>query len=179
VPAGWNHSQEKKMDATMSANETGAPKRTEAREPRRRAPAHDGRPRTEVNRIRNEVPELATPVWAKRVAVGLGWFSIGLGLLELFGTHQLEEWLGVDNAKLIRAYGVREIAAGAGILMGSRIAPFIWNRVAGDAVDIASLAAAFRSDDSNRRNLAIALGAVLGVTALDIVDGMALSSTRS
>jgi hypothetical protein len=163
------------MDATL----TEKPPQGEGGQARRRAPAHDGRPRTEVNRIRNEVPELATPVWAKRVAVGLGWFSIGLGLLELFGTHQLEEWLGVDNTKLIRAYGVREIAAGAGILMGSRIGPFIWNRVAGDAVDIASLGAAFRDDDSNRRNLAIALGAVLGVTALDIVDGLALSRTRS
>ena len=163
------------MDATL----TEKPPQGEGAQSRRRAPAHDGRPRTDVNRIRNEVPELATPVWAKRVAVGLGWFSIGLGLLELFGTHQLEEWLGVDNTRLIRAYGVREIAAGAGILMGSRIAPFVWNRVAGDAVDIASLGAAFRSDDSNRRNLAIALGAVLGVTALDIVDGMALSRTRS
>jgi hypothetical protein len=166
-------------DATMNANETGAPRRREAWEPQRRAPAHDGRPRSDVNRIRTEVPELATPVWGKRLAVGLGWFSIGLGLFELFGTRQLEEWLGVENAKLIRAYGVREIAAGAGILMGSRIAPFIWNRVAGDAVDLASLGAGFRSEDANKRNLAIAIGAVLGVTALDIIDGMALSKTRS
>jgi hypothetical protein len=158
------------MDATMDTATT---------EGRRRAPAHDGRPRTAVNRIRHEVPELATPVWAKRLAVGLGWFSIGLGLAELLATHQLEEWLGVDNTRLIRAYGLREVAAGVSILMGSRIAPFIWNRVAGDAVDIASLGAAMRDEDSNRRNLAIALGAVLGVTALDVVDGMALSRTRS
>jgi hypothetical protein len=167
------------MDATMNAKRTGAPMREEAREPRRRAPAHDGRPRTDVNRIRHEVPELATPVWAKRLAVGLGWFSIGLGLAELLATNQLEEWLGVDNAKLIRAYGVREIAAGAGILMGSRIAPLIWNRVVGDAIDLASLGAGFRSEDANKRNLAIAIGAVLGVTALDILDGAALSRTRS
>jgi len=63
--------------------------------------------------------------------------------------------------------------------MGSRIAPFIWNRVAGDAVDLASLGAGFRSEDANKRNLAIAIGAVLGVTALDILDGLALSKTRS
>lgn len=163
----------------MSADLTEAPGRTRADQPRRRAPAHEGRPRTEVNRIRNEVPELATPVWAKRLAVGLGWFSIGLGLAELLGTRQLEEWLGVDNSKLIRAYGMREIAAGAGILMGSKVGPFLWNRVVGDAIDLASLGAAMRDDDSNRRNLAIAIGAVLGVTALDIVDGMALSRTRS
>ena len=166
------------MDATINATETGARRRTKSSE-QRRAPAHDGRPRTEVNRIRNTVPELGTPVWAKRLAVGLGWFSIGLGLAELLATDRLEEWLGVENSKLIRGYGVREIAAGVGILMGSRIAPFVWNRVAGDAVDLASLGVAFRESDSNRRNLAIAVGAVLGVTALDIVDGLALSRTRS
>ena len=156
------------MDATM----------TEA--PRRSAPAAMGRPRTEVNRIRNEVPELATPVWAKRLSVGLGWFSIGLGLAELAATGPLTRWLGVeDHAKLVRAYGLREIAAGASILMGSRIAPFLWGRVAGDAVDLASLGAAMRDEDANRRNLAIAIGAVVGVTALDILAGQRMSATRS
>ena len=156
------------MDATMTET------------PRYSAPAAMGRPRTEVNRIRNEVPELATPVWAKRLSVGLGWFSIGLGLAELAATGPLTRWLGVeDHAKLVRAYGLREVATGMSILMGSRIAPFLWGRVAGDAVDLASLGAAMRDDDSNRRNLAIAIGAVVGVTALDILAGQRMSATRS
>jgi len=159
------------MDATM----TGAPRRTA----QQRAPAHDGRPRTDVNRIRHTVPQLATPVWAKRLALGLGAFSVGLGLTELLGTRQLEEWLGVDNAKLIRAYGVREIATGVQILMGSRLAPLLWGRVAGDVLDLGSLGAALRDPDSNRRNVAIAIGAVVGVMLLDVLDGMALSKTRS
>ncbi len=162
----------------MNATMTGAPRRAEAWEGRR-APAHEGRPRTDVNRIRHEVPQLATPVWAKRLAVGLGFFSVGLGAMELLGTRQLEEWLGVENAKLIRAYGVREIATGVQILMGSRLAPLLWGRVAGDVLDLGSLGAAMRSPDANRRNLAIAVGAVVGVMLLDILDGMALSKTRS
>lgn len=156
------------MDATM----TGAPRGS--------APAQPGRPRTEVNRIRDTVPELATPVWSKRLAVGLGWFSIGLGLAELAATGPLTRWLGVeDHAKLVRAYGLREIAAGVGILTNSRIAPHLWGRVGGDALDLASLGAAMRDEDANRRNLAIAIGAVVGVTLLDIMAGKSLSATRS
>ncbi|HET7229479.1 MAG TPA: hypothetical protein VFJ16_05720 [Longimicrobium sp.] len=163
----------------MSATMTGDPRRSEAWEPQRRAPANGDVQRSDVNHIRNTVPELATPVWAKRLAVGLGYFSVGLGLVELLGTRRLEEWLGVENAKLIRAYGVREIATGVQILMGSRLAPLLWGRVAGDVLDLGSLGAALRDPDANRRNLAISVGAVAGVMLLDILDGMALSKTRS
>jgi hypothetical protein len=163
----------------MSATMAGDPMRTEDWEPQRRAPASGDVRRSEVNRIRNTVPELATPLWAKRLAVGLGYFSVGLGLLELLGTRKLERWFGVENAKLIRAYGVREIATGVQILMGSRLAPLLWGRVAGDVLDLGTLGVAARDEDANRRNLAIAGGAVLGVMLLDILDGMALSKTRS
>jgi hypothetical protein len=156
------------MDATMTET------------PRRSAPAAAGRPRTAVNEIRTTVPELATPVWAKRVAVGLGWFSIGLGLAELAAPGKITGWLGVgDHAKLVRSYGLREIAAGVGILTNSRIAPHLWGRVAGDTVDLASLGAALRNEDGNRQAIAIAIGAVAGITLLDILVGKSLSATRS
>lgn len=163
----------------MSATMTGNPMRSEAWEPQRRAPASGDVRRSDVNRIRNQVPELATPVWAKRLAVGLGYFSVGLGLMELLGTRKLERWFGVENARLIRAYGVREIGTGIQILMGSRLAPLLWGRVAGDVLDLGTLGVAARDEGANRRNLAIAAGAVLGVMLLDILDGMALSKTRS
>ena len=156
------------MDATMTET------------PRRSAPASAGRPRTAVNQIRTTVPELATPVWAKRLAVGLGWLSIGLGLAELAAPGKITRWLGVgDHAKLVRAYGLREVAAGVGILTNSRIAPHLWGRVAGDAVDLASLGAALRDEGSNRRAVTLAIGAVVGVTLLDILVGKSLSATRS
>jgi hypothetical protein len=133
-----------------------------------------------VNEVRDTVPELATPVWSKRLAVGLGWFSIGLGLAELAAPGKITGWLGVDDhAKLVRAYGLREIAAGVGILTNSRIAPHLWGRVAGDAVDLASLGAALRDEDSNRKAVTLAIGAVVGVTLLDILAGKSLSATRS
>ena len=144
------------------------------------APAHEGRARSEVNRIRETVPPYGTPVWAKRLAVGLGWFSVGLGLAELAATGPLTRWLGVEeHSNLVRAYGLREIATGAAILGGSKIGPFLWGRVAGDALDLASLGAAMRDEDSHRRQLGIAIGAVVGVTLLDILAGKRLSETYS
>jgi hypothetical protein len=66
-----------------------------------------------------------------------------------------------------------------GILLGSRLAPLLWARVAGDAVDLATLGAALRGDEANRRNLAIAIGAVAGVTLLDLLDARRMTETRS
>lgn len=43
--------------------------------------------------------------------------------------------------RLIRAYGVREIAKGVGILTSPNPTPWLWGRVAGDALDLATLAA--------------------------------------
>lgn len=156
------------MDATM----------TEA--PRRSAPAADGRPRTAVNEIRDTVPELATPVWAKRMALGVGWFSIGLGLAEVVAPGRITRLFGVRKGQnVVRGLGVREIASGVGILMGSRIAPVLWGRVAGDALDMASLGAALTDEEANKRMVMLGLGAVAGVMLLDAFLGKRLSETRS
>src|SRR5690242_1747607 len=76
-----------------------------------------------------------------RVARGLGWFSIGLGLAELLAPEGIARLVGSRNHKtLVRSYGIRELAAGIGILTRpSNPAPFVWSRVVGDLVDLASL----------------------------------------
>jgi len=117
----------------------------------------------------------------ERIAYGLGWFSIGLGLAELLAPGKLSELIGVAddeaNRKLLRGYGLREIAAGAGILAQPGAAGWLWARVAGDALDLGSLGKAMASNESGRGKLAVATGAVLGVAALDILCGQKLSST--
>ena len=51
------------------------------------------------------------------LAQGLGWFSIGLGLVELAAPGRLARSLGMEErTELIRAYGTREIMTGIGIL---------------------------------------------------------------
>ena len=100
----------------------------------------------------------------------LGWFSIGLGAAELLAPDALERFLGVDDReRLIQAYGVREIGKGIGILTNRRPAGWMWGRVAGDVLDLATLATALTPDNPRKRNVLLAMGAVAGVMALDVI----------
>lgn len=104
---------------------------------------------------------------SKRIAQGLGWFSIALGVMELAMARQLCRALGMRQLEwLVRAYGAREIATGIGLLASRNRAPWMWGRAAGDALDLATLAGAL-PDNRKRRNVGIAIGAVAGLSALD------------
>jgi hypothetical protein len=104
------------------------------------------------------------------LATFLGLFSIGLGLWELTAPRQVADATGVHQRGLIQAYGARELAAGIGILSTRQPAGWLWSRVAGDVLDLATLGAAYaESTPATRQRSLIAAGAVLGVTVLDIV----------
>ena len=106
----------------------------------------------------------------ERMVTGLGWFSIGLGLAELLMPRTLSRLVGAPcKPLLIRALGVREIAAGVGLLTQPKPAPWLKARVAGDAMDLGLLGAAFFAEDSHPARLAIATTAVAGVTAMDVL----------
>ncbi|MEW6441597.1 MAG: SRPBCC family protein [bacterium] len=115
-----------------------------------------------------------------RVAQGLGWFSIGLGLAELAAPEKVGRLIGIrDKTRrraLIRSYGAREVAVGVGLLSGTKPAAWLWGRLAGDAVDIASLGAAMRTKGASRTRLAATTAAVLPVMGLDAY--CAVRSTR-
>ena len=111
------------------------------------------------------------------LAQGLGWFSIALGVTEVVAPRALTRALGMQGSEgLVQTYGVREIATGIGILASEQPAPWLWGRVGGDALDIATLAAGFSDDNPKKHNVGMALLSVLGVTALDIVCAQQLSS---
>src|SRR5689334_4661946 len=116
---------------------------------------------------------------ADRLGKALGWFSFGLGLAELIAPRQITRALGMEGKEaLMRAYGVREI--GAGILCLSIDKPLgLWNRAAGDGIDIATLLSGLRSDNPKRNNVIIALAVVAGVTALDIFAAQATTSRHA
>ncbi|TCZ55590.1 cyclase dehydrase [Roseicella aquatilis] len=112
-------------------------------------------------------------------AKGLGWFSIGLGLVEVLAPHALARGLGLrGKEQLIASYGAREIATGIGILSSRDPTPWIWGRVAGDALDLGTLATGLDGHNRERGNVGIALAAVAGVTLLDVLCGRALSARR-
>src|SRR5918994_2690107 len=88
---------------------------------------------------------------AKRLAKGLGWFSVGLGLTELLYPRAIARISGVSNAHtgLIRLYGLRELASGITIFVQEKPTGAVWSRVVGDAMDLASLGAAAASPNTN------------------------------
>jgi hypothetical protein len=115
-----------------------------------------------------------------RVARGLGWFSIGLGIVELVAPGRLGRTLGLEGReRLLQAYGGREIGAGVWALSDTP-APAIWSRVAGDFADLATLGVGAREgNDEQRRNAYIALAAVAGITLVDLLTAASLTKEQS
>ena len=62
----------------------------------------------------------------------LGWFSLGLGALELLASRRIAATLGVSTPKLVQTFGIREVATGLMVLNKPDTAMPVWGRVAGD-----------------------------------------------
>ncbi|HLN75463.1 MAG TPA: SRPBCC family protein [Nocardioidaceae bacterium] len=106
-----------------------------------------------------------------RLVKALGLASIGLGVPMLRSTDEVARITGVDDSPIaptmIRAVGAREMVHAGLLLLGPQRS--VWTRVAGDAMDIATLGIALQSrSGERRRRTATALLAVLGITGLDL-----------
>ncbi len=144
------------------------------------AVAHHGRQTTSSSLRLNgdggarEGPRDATWVTA------FGWLSLGLGVAELAAPGRMSRLLGLEAERrgLLRTMGVREIVSGMGILAFPQSAGWMWSRVAGDAVDLALLGAAFRvrgAGGLRNRRLGWAVAAVAGVTIADVLVSRRMS----
>jgi len=115
---------------------------------------------------------------AERLAIALGWFSIGLGLSELIAPHGLARLIGVRRgprtATTIRTMGAREVGNGLAILARPDQPATVWGRVAGDALDLSLLGTAMRSEQNDRGRAIAATAAVVGVTIADVVCALQL-----
>jgi hypothetical protein len=117
---------------------------------------------------------------AEALARGLGWFSIGLGLVEVLAPRSLARGLGMEGSEtLLRLYGGREIANGIGILCSKDRAPWLWGRVGGDALDVATLTSGLKDSNPRKENVGLAVGAVAMITALDVTCAQALSQKET
>ncbi|HEV7821533.1 MAG TPA: SRPBCC family protein [Burkholderiales bacterium] len=130
---------------------------------------------------REERPMALGPVHdvsAQKLARGLAWFSIGLGTAELLAPRAVAALCGirVRRGLLVQLFGLREIASGALILsQGRRPALGVWSRVAGDAIDIATLLVSALLLPSNKTAAAMGAANVLAVTAADVACARELS----
>ena len=117
-----------------------------------------------------------------RLAVGLGWFSVALGVAELAAPRSIARFIGAppdsDTVSLVRAFGARELGNGLAILAEPNRPAWMWSRVGGDALDLTFLLAAGNSPSSNRARTACATAAVLGVTVLDVMCAQQLSEQQ-
>jgi uncharacterized membrane protein len=111
----------------------------------------------------------------------LGWFSIGLGALELLAPSTVARAIGVRPSPawngLLQFYGLRELANGAGILANPTSKEWVGMRVGGDALDLATLGVALTQAVRPSRTLA-ATAVVLGATLLDLLGSERLAERR-
>jgi hypothetical protein len=103
------------------------------------------------------------------MAKGLGLFSIGLGLAELLAPRAMARATGMRGREtLLQAYGLREIATGIGLLASADPRPWLWGRVAGDALDMATLATRAADGGNGARHARLAMLAATPIGAIDL-----------
>lgn len=105
----------------------------------------------------------------EQIARGLGWLSIGVGVAQIFVPRTISRLVGVPiPPALMVLCGVRELACGIGILRQDEPRPWLGVRIAGDALDLAGIAAGVLIPGADRRRIAVATAAVAGITAADV-----------
>jgi len=113
-----------------------------------------------------------------RLARGLGWLGIGLGLTQLLAPRRVTGALGMEGMEAgVRAFGVREIASGILTLSVDKKLG-LWTRIAGDALDVATLVPGLDQRNRKRDNVKVALATVLGVTVLDVIAAQSVSAEQ-
>jgi uncharacterized membrane protein len=118
---------------------------------------------------------------ADKLAQGLGWFSIGLGTAQILAPRAMSRLVGVKdadgNAGLMRALGLREIAAGIGLLTDPKPTGFAAARVAGDAMDLALMVNTLSTPENDKARALLATTVVLGAGLIDVLATEELART--
>lgn len=143
--------------------------------PRRRAARSSSALRAPETQIRTSSLE--------RRAVGLGWFSVGLGLAQLLAPRQVARLIGADGddsntRTVLMGVGVRELTCGIGLLSKSRPAAWAWARFAGDVMDLALLGYVWQQNGVSREKMLGVGGTVLGAALADAQTAMELQRAR-
>src|SRR4029079_6504189 len=110
--------------------------------------------------------KIASPALVRRARTGMGWFSLGLGTLQLLAPDAVNRWCGLPGGGIRRTVqrmiGAREVAAAGGLLTKSNGSTWMTARVVGDITDIALLTKSLGSS-TRRSRTSLALASVVGV----------------
>jgi uncharacterized membrane protein len=112
-------------------------------------------------------------------ARALGLLSAGLGLAALLAPGPLGRLIGMpEHTGLLRFVGARELASAAGLLTQKERVPWLWSRVAGDAMDLALLGTALRPSNPGRGRAMGAMAAVAVIAAIDVAASLRETSRQ-
>jgi hypothetical protein len=126
------------------------------------------------------LPALRTPTktQVERITTTLGFAQLALAAFELARPGALARSIGLEkNHTFLKGFGAREMATGAGLFgwrRGRGRSLWIWARVAGDAMDVATLAPALSRANPRRNAAFLVLGVVAVVTVIDVLCAKAL-----
>jgi hypothetical protein len=114
-----------------------------------------------------------------KLADGLGWASVALGVPMLVAPTRFARLIGIESdgkaAALTAFVGVRELTATFTINGMRHRRVGAWARVGGDTMDLVLLGLSFRSRRQSTPRLLGAIGLVAGIYAADIYTAIELS----
>jgi uncharacterized membrane protein len=133
--------------------------------------------------MKNSAPTRSSRIGTRTIAQtrarGLGVFSLGLGLTQLFAPAVVANLIGVPDRPgtrlALRLIGARELVSGLGLLRLRAPSTWAWSRVAGDAMDLALLGSALPNSRAIRPRVTAALVAVAGAAAVDAFSAARLT----
>ena len=140
----------------------------------------EARPRMETTSRYQDLADSGRGTGGAKLADFLGFFSLGLGLVEVAAPHLIARAVGIHapddvHRTTIRAMGVREISHGVAILSNQQPAKSVWSRVIGDGLDLALLGKTLANPRNDRGLTMFAIANVLAVSALDVMCARQLS----
>ena len=122
----------------------------------------------------------AKPAITPQVSMMIGMSAIGLGFWGALFPRSVKRALGLTapTAAVVGLFGARELWSGFKLAEDPTRVNVLWTRVAADVFDIAVLAGLDSPTNPKRGNARLALGAVLAITALDVVTAVRMSAVQ-
>lgn len=122
----------------------------------------------------------AAPAITPTLSMMIGFSAIGLGMWGTLFPSSVKRLLGVRSpAPVVRTlFGARELYTGYTLAGDPTRTDVLWQRVGADVLDLAVLSSLNRETNPSRGGARLGLAFVLGVTALDLIAAVRLSTVK-